>query len=121
MDTTNFITIHQNNTISSGMFFVLPVGGSFSSKSHALTNEFIVRSVLIDRNPFICGGKPIIRGTRISVSQIVELNQFLGWDTEKILNAYPHLTAEQIQAALQYYNAHTKEIDNYIKLEKEID
>ena len=51
--------------------------------------------------PKILGGKPIIQGTRISVEIILELFAS-GADHEDILESYPHLTAEDIQAALRY-------------------
>ena len=49
----------------------------------------------------VLGGKPIIQGTRISVEIILELFAS-GADHRDILEAYPHLTAEDVQAALQY-------------------
>jgi len=47
-------------------------------------------------NPGIFGGKPIIRGMRIAVEHI------LGLLAESILEHYPYLEAEDIQAALVY-------------------
>ncbi len=52
-------------------------------------------------NPGILGGKPVIRGTRISVEVILELFAS-GASYQDILAAYPHLTAEDIKAALRY-------------------
>jgi len=55
----------------------------------------------ITANPQILGGKPIIRGTRISVEFILEL---LASDVseDEILEDYPHLTKDDIQACLKY-------------------
>lgn len=52
-------------------------------------------------NPRILGGKPIIRGTRLSVEFLLEL---LASDVteEEILQDYPHLTKEDLQACLRY-------------------
>jgi uncharacterized protein (DUF433 family) len=49
----------------------------------------------------VCNGKPVIRGTRITVQTILE---FLGaGDTlEDVLIAYPSLTRDDVLAALQY-------------------
>ena len=49
----------------------------------------------------ILGGKPIIKGTRISVQFILEL---LGAEmsVDEILAEYPHLQREDILAALDY-------------------
>jgi uncharacterized protein (DUF433 family) len=55
----------------------------------------------ITANPEIFGGKPIIRGMRISVATVVgQLAQ--GAPVEEILDDYPELTREDIQACLAY-------------------
>jgi uncharacterized protein (DUF433 family) len=55
----------------------------------------------ITLDPKILVGKPIIKGTRISVEFVVDLLG-RGWTTEQILREYNHLTAEDIQACLAY-------------------
>ncbi|MCF1752202.1 DUF433 domain-containing protein [Mariniradius sediminis] len=56
---------------------------------------------LIERNPSVLGGKPIIKGTRISVELIIrKLGD--GYSISEILDNYPHLTTDQVKAALQY-------------------
>ena len=55
----------------------------------------------IEINPKIAVGKPIIKGTRIRIDFILELLA-QGWTMEVILRNYPQLTAESIQAALEY-------------------
>ncbi|HEV7646277.1 MAG TPA: DUF433 domain-containing protein [Pyrinomonadaceae bacterium] len=55
----------------------------------------------ITSNPNILGGKPIIRGTRISVEFVLELLAS-GISEEEILSDYPHLTQEDIRACLQF-------------------
>jgi uncharacterized protein (DUF433 family) len=52
-------------------------------------------------DPSILGGKPCIRGTRISVEFILELLAS-GASPEDIRVAYPHLAADGIAAAIQY-------------------
>ncbi len=50
-------------------------------------------------DPNIMMGKPIIAGTRITVEHILE--QLAGGRTiEQILEAHPHITREDVQAAL---------------------
>ena len=52
-------------------------------------------------NPKILGGKPIIKGTRLSVEFILEL--LASNVSEKdILEDYSHITKEDIQACLKY-------------------
>lgn len=52
-------------------------------------------------NPKIMLGKPTINGTRITVEQIVQ-NVAAGASVTDILTSYPHLSKEQIDAALMY-------------------
>ena len=47
-------------------------------------------SYLIESNPEILGGKPVIKGTRIPVALIYELIG-LNYSITEILNEYPHL------------------------------
>ena len=56
---------------------------------------------LITADPAILGGKPIIRGTRISVDFILELYA-AGVTRDEILTDYPHLTPEALSACLAY-------------------
>ena len=52
-------------------------------------------------DPNILRGKPIIKGTRISVELILEkLGE--GMSIEELLEAYPNLTREDILAAISY-------------------
>jgi len=55
--------------------------------------------IIVD--PRVLVGKPVIRGTRISVELVVDLLAS-GWTQEQILASYPHLTAEDIRACLAY-------------------
>lgn len=55
----------------------------------------------IELNPKVCNGRPVIRGTRIPVSVILEqIAEGESW--ESLLAGYPELTKEDIQAALHY-------------------
>lgn len=58
-------------------------------------------SSLIVSNPKVMMGKPVIRGTRITVELILE--KFAAGQTEEqILLAHPHITREGIRAALSF-------------------
>lgn len=52
-------------------------------------------------DPKILNGKPIIKGTRISVALILQ-NIASGMTREEILQGYPTLTAEGLDAALDF-------------------
>jgi uncharacterized protein (DUF433 family) len=51
--------------------------------------------------PDLLGGKPCIRGTRISVDFVLELLAS-GESREAILAAYPSVTEEGLEAALRF-------------------
>ncbi len=52
-------------------------------------------------DPNILVGKPLIRGTRLAVEFIIDLLAE-GWSETQILQNYPGLTHEDIQACLSY-------------------
>ena len=55
----------------------------------------------IHSNPEILIGKPVIKGTRISVELILELFE-KGWTNEMILESYPKLTETDVKAVFAY-------------------
>lgn len=52
-------------------------------------------------NPKVMAGKPVIRGTRIPVEQVLRLLA-QGMTIKQVLDDYPHLTKDDIMAALLY-------------------
>ena len=55
----------------------------------------------ITHDPAVMGGKPCIRGLRVTVATVLGLLA-TGESRERILQAYPYLEAEDIDAALAY-------------------
>lgn len=55
----------------------------------------------ITTNPEVLTGKPVIKGTRLSVEHILGLLA-AGSTEEEILQSYPHLEREDVRACLQY-------------------
>lgn len=55
----------------------------------------------IEINPKIMVGKPVVRGTRLTVEWVIGLLAG-GWTNERILENYPQLTRDDIQACLAY-------------------
>jgi uncharacterized protein (DUF433 family) len=55
----------------------------------------------IEVNPKVLMGKPVIKGTRISVELILE-KLSSGETEDQILQAHPHLSKENIKAALAF-------------------
>jgi uncharacterized protein (DUF433 family) len=60
-----------------------------------------MREELIQADPSIMMGKPVVTGTRITVELILE-KLAAGETIEQILAAHPRLTREAIQAALAF-------------------
>ncbi|GAB3795114.1 hypothetical protein GCM10028819_10630 [Spirosoma humi] len=61
-------------------------------------------------DPQVMGGKPCIRGMRITVGTIVGLVS-VGYSTEKILGAYPYLQTDDIREALAFAAWRVEEIE----------
>ena len=59
----------------------------------------LLKRIAVD--PRVLGGKPIVRGTRISVEFVLELLAS-GATEEEILLDYPHLKPADIRACLEY-------------------
>lgn len=55
-------------------------------------------------NPDVLVGKPVIRGTRLSVEFIIG-RMASGWSEDELLRNYPGLTVEDIRACLGYASA----------------
>lgn len=62
------------------------------------TSELLARITI---NPEILGGKPIIRGKRVAVEHILNMLA-VGDDEATILEGYPWMVREDIQACLLY-------------------
>ena len=64
----------------------------------------------IKLDPAIMGGKPCIRGTRVTVGTVVGLIA-AGHSIEEVLEAYPYLTREDVQEALSYAAWRSEEVE----------
>jgi uncharacterized protein (DUF433 family) len=67
-----------------------------------MTEDLLLQRITAD--PAIFGGKPIIRGLRIPVELILSLLA-QGVATDEILDDYPDLQKQDIQACLAYARA----------------
>lgn len=52
-------------------------------------------------DPEVCHGRACIAGTRVLVTTVLD-NLAAGLDTEEIVQSYPSVTAESVQAAMCY-------------------
>jgi uncharacterized protein (DUF433 family) len=68
----------------------------------------------IVQTPGVCGGRPRIRESRISVRTIAELYR-QGEPAGEILETYPHLDPAAVDDAIGYYLDHRAEIEAEIE------
>ncbi len=73
---------------------------------------------LIEKNPSLRSGRPIIAGTGTTVRAIAGLYK-LGYGAEQISTQMPHLNLAQIYAALAYYHLNVEEIEGDIEADSE--
>ncbi len=64
----------------------------------------------VSQTPGICGGRPVIEGTRIPVKTLVRYYR-MRYTVTEILEGFPDLTAAQLHDALSYYYDHQAEMD----------
>jgi uncharacterized protein (DUF433 family) len=72
--------------------------------------EPVARIDRITRNPGVMGGKPCIRGMRVTAGTIVGLVAS-GYSTAQIVAAYPYLEEEDVRQALAYSAWRVEEIE----------
>lgn len=66
--------------------------------------------IVID--PLILVGKPVIKGTRLSVEHIIE-QLANGWSETDLLDAYPGLVREDLQAGYAYVAGTLRDVRAY--------
>lgn len=58
-------------------------------------------SQYIHQDPKILLGKPVVRGTRLSVEFLLDICA-AGWTREQIVESYPHLTPDALRAVFAF-------------------
>jgi uncharacterized protein (DUF433 family) len=71
----------------------------------------------VTQTPGVCGGRPVIRGTRIPVKVLVRYHQ-MGYTPTEILFGHTGLTPAQLYDALSYYYDHQAEMEADIKADE---
>lgn len=62
----------------------------------------------IRSDPGILSGKPVIKGTRLSVGFLLDLLAN-GWSEEQLLDSYPNLTRESLRAVFAFVAEHVRQ------------
>jgi uncharacterized protein (DUF433 family) len=68
----------------------------------------------VTKDENIFGGEPVLTDTQTPVRAIIEMRR-LSYSPAQILLRLPHLTPEQINTAIEYYDENRAEIDSYIR------
>jgi uncharacterized protein (DUF433 family) len=66
----------------------------------------------------VCGGSPIIKGTRVTVANIAGF-YLMGFGPEEIQRELPHLTLAQVYDAIAYFLDHRDEINRHMQADQE--
>lgn len=83
-----------------------------------MTATIVDIGTLIVRAPDICGDRPRIAGTRITVGRIATLWK-QGLTPEEIADNWGYLSMAQVYAALTYYHANRQEIEQVLQQDRE--
>ena len=67
----------------------------------------------------VCGGSPIILGTRFPVRSVVHYVLRLGFSPEELVERFPHLALAHVYDALAYYYDNRAEIEADITANRE--
>jgi uncharacterized protein (DUF433 family) len=82
-----------------------------------LDTETATEHPYVTQTPGVCGGRPIVRGTRIPVKALAGYHR-MGYTLTEILEGFSGLTAAQLHSALSYYYDHQAEIDADIEADE---
>ena len=83
-----------------------------------MANALQTEHPYVQKDQAVCGGDPVIVGTRIPV-RLLYLRLRAGDSVEAIQRAYPRLTLAQIHDALSYAYDHLSQIEEEIRREEE--
>src|SRR5438093_2983680 len=73
----------------------------------------------VERRPGVCGGEPVIVGTRFPIRSVVTNIYRLGMTPEEMVEAWPYLTLAHVHDALSFYHDHRSAIDRAIRENRE--
>ncbi|PIP81762.1 MAG: hypothetical protein CO113_16305 [Elusimicrobia bacterium CG_4_9_14_3_um_filter_62_55] len=117
LDKDEFFLLQHSSTETSGdTALYLMLASEIPATPQGQSGPGQSSAYLIGCTPQICGGAPIIIGTRISVHHLIEALTRLG-EKSRLGAVYPQLSAGQIDAAEEYYRQHPAEIEELIEEE----
>lgn len=75
--------------------------------------------LFVVKNKDICGGSPIIEGSRTRVIDIAIEYEILGHSPDEIIGSHPHLNLPQVHDALSFYYENRDELDQKAEQDQE--
>lgn len=63
-------------------------------------------------DPAVLAGKPVVKGTRLSVAFVLDLLA-QGWSEQEVLDQYPNLSRDDVRACLAYAGDLVREERSY--------
>ena len=82
-------------------------------RTESTNHPFIVKKKAV------CGGNPIIEGTRTRVIDIAIEYEILGHSPDEIISSHPHLSLSQVHDALSFYYENRDELDQKAEQDEE--
>lgn len=79
-----------------------------------MIQDTIVAKDVVEKKD-VCGGAPVLEGTRIRISDIVIEYEHKGLSPEEIATHFPTISIVDIFGALKYYYEHPKKIRDEIE------
>jgi uncharacterized protein (DUF433 family) len=73
----------------------------------------------VEADERICGGAPVIMGTRVRVVDMAIEYEYLSKSPDEIITSHPHLKLEQVHDALSYYYENREKLDEKIRKDKQ--
>ena len=65
----------------------------------------------LESKPGVCGGRPVLRGTRITMQSVVAAHVFHKIPIEELAQDHPHIPIAALYAVIAYYYSHQAEMD----------
>ena len=76
-------------------------------------------TIQIERDPKRCSGHPTLAGTRTTVHDIVAYVQLYDSDVQRVVEEFPHLSVDVVEAIMAWYADHKDEIDGILQRRQE--
>jgi uncharacterized protein (DUF433 family) len=86
---------------------------------HALRRESTNHPFIV-KDKDICGGSPIVEGTRTRVIDIAIEYEMLGHSPDEIISSHPHLNLPQVHDALSFYYENRDDLDQKAERDQEV-